>query len=46
MKVHDRIYNYLVRKNPYVCEEYENYVMNNIGEHKKKRIEHWIFLLS
>lgn len=41
MKLKDRLYDTLVRKNVNIRYEYERYVMENIDEHKEKRMEHW-----
>ena len=43
-KLKDKIYNCAVRKNDNVRKQYEEYVINNIDEHKKKRLSHWRIL--
>lgn len=45
-KIKDRIYNWLVRRNPDVQYEYERYVMENIKEHYESHSKHWKILLK
>ena len=40
------LYNYFVRKNKMVQNEYETYVMEHIDEHNTNRIKHWKILLK
>lgn len=42
----DRLYTYFVRRNEKVRYEYERYVIENIDEHKKKRIKHLFILFK
>lgn len=44
MNLHDKIYNFLVRKNEHVQREYERYVMEHIEEHYENRFKHWKIL--
>lgn len=41
MRVKDRIYNFLVRRNDNVRYEYERYVQEHIQEHSTGRMRHW-----
>lgn len=45
-KIKNSIYNFAVRKNENVRKQYEEYVINNIDEHKKKRLRHWRILVK
>ena len=45
MSLKDAIYDYFVRKNKSVQNEYENYVMGHLEEHDKNRAKHWRLLL-
>lgn len=40
----DSIYNFLVRKNENVKQEYERYVMEHTAEHYENRLKHWKIL--
>lgn len=40
----NKIYHYIVRKNPGVCYEYERYVQENLKEHYENPIKHWKIL--
>lgn len=46
MRIKDRIYDLLVRKDSRVRSEYERYVQKNIAEHYENRLRHWKILLS
>lgn len=41
MSLKDKLYDYVVRKNPNVRYEYERYVMEHIDEHYTGRTKHW-----
>ena len=45
MQFKDKMYDYFVRGNSYVCYEYERYVQEHIEDHKNKRLSHWLLLL-
>lgn len=40
----DNLYYYFVTKNSYIKKEYEDYVIENIKDHNRKRLLHWVIL--
>lgn len=46
MNIKDRMYDYLVRRHDDIRTEYENYVAENLTEHKENRLKHWKMLLG
>lgn len=45
-KFKDKVYDFLVRKNPSVQYEYERYVMEHTIEHYENRMKHWKILFE
>ena len=44
-KIKDKLYYFLVQKNPSICKEYQGYVDSHKEEHLKNRKKHWKLLL-
>ncbi len=45
-KIKDKLYYFLVQKNPSICKEYQGYVDSHQDEHVKNRKKHWKLLLK
>lgn len=41
----ESLYNFFVRRNEFIRNEYERYVIEHLGEHEKNRVHHWAILL-
>ena len=44
-KMKESLYNFFVRRNEFIRNEYERYVIEHLGEHEKNRVHHWAILL-